>query len=108
LVSRPLKILFLIYAAFTLNDFDSQARSRSFAKTHFPVLELKFHICSIKKVFYPLYKSNIKRALQPENTFIEVFVSVSACQTCMRVNAALEMTNTFLDQIYRRAKNAIY
>jgi len=46
----------VIYAAFTLNGFDDQARNLAFVKTYFQVLKLKFHACSFKQAFYTLHK----------------------------------------------------
>jgi len=71
------------YAAFTLTGFDDQERNLMFVKTDFQVLKLKFHACSMKQTFYPLYKQNIEQAWQQENTFLQAFLSVPGCQTCM-------------------------
>jgi len=62
-------------AAFTLTGFDDQERNLTFMKNGFP---------SFKKLaFYPLHKQNIAWPWQHENTFIQVFLSVPGCQTCM-------------------------
>jgi len=37
----------------------------------------------MKQAFYPLYKQNIAWAIQQESTFLEAFLSVPGCQTCM-------------------------
>jgi len=38
----------------------------------------------MKQTFYLLHKQNIARARQQESTFLEAFLSVPGCQTCMR------------------------
>jgi len=45
----------LIYAVFTLNDFDDQKR-KTFTKTNFSSFKLKFHACRFKQAFYSLHK----------------------------------------------------
>jgi len=55
----------LINAAFTLSGCDDQERNLTFVKTAFQVLKLQFLACSM------------------ENTFLEAFLSVPGCQTCM-------------------------
>jgi len=37
----------------------------------------------MKQAFYPFYKQNIARALKQESTFVEAFLPVPGCQTCM-------------------------
>jgi len=52
----------LTNAAFTLNGFDDQERTLTFAKMDFQILKLKFHACSMKQAFLLLHKLNIARA----------------------------------------------
>jgi len=73
----------LCNAAFTLNGFDDQERNRTFVKTDFQVLKPKLKACSFKQDFYPLHNLNIARSWQQENSFIQAFLSVPGCQTCM-------------------------
>jgi len=73
----------VINAAFPLSGFDNQERNLMFVKTAFQAFKLQFLACSMKQAFYPLYKQNIARALKQESTFLEAFLSVPGCQTCM-------------------------
>jgi len=52
----------LTNTSFTLSGFDDQERNLTFVKTAFQILKLKFHACSTKQAFHPLYKQNIARA----------------------------------------------
>jgi len=45
--------------------------------------ETQIPACSMKQALYPLHKLNIALAGEQENTLIQVFCSVSGCQTCM-------------------------
>jgi len=73
-----------------------------FVKTAFQVLKVKFLVCSMKQAFYPLPKQNIAPAWQQTKycaslttnkilrqlgnkkvLFLQVFLSVPGCQTCM-------------------------
>jgi len=72
----------IYYAAFTLSSFDNQERNLTFVKTAFQVLKLKFLAFSRKQTFYLLHK-HIVRAWQQESIFLEAFLSVPGCQTCM-------------------------
>jgi len=74
---------FQYYAAFTLRRFDDQKRNLTFVKTAFQVLKLQFLACSMKQAFYQLHNQNIARDWQQESNFLEAFLSVPGCQTCM-------------------------
>jgi len=54
-----------------------------FVKTACQALKIQFFACSNKQAFYSLFKQNISGAWQQESTFVETFLSVPGCQTCM-------------------------
>jgi len=70
-------------AAFTLNGFDDQERNIMLVKTVFQVLKLESYDCSFKQAFYPTHKLYIAWPWQHENIFVQAFLSVPGCQTCM-------------------------
>jgi len=70
-------------AAFTLMGFDNQERNLMFVKTDFQVSKLIFHACNFQQAFYTLHKLYIAWLWEHKNTFIQVFLSVHGCQTCM-------------------------
>jgi len=51
---------------------------------NFHVSKIKFYACNFKQVLHTLYKLNITRTRQHENTFAKAFRLIPGCQTCMR------------------------
>jgi len=50
-----------------------EQRGQKIVKTDFQVLKFKFHACSFKQAFYPLYKLYIAWPWQHKITFIQAF-----------------------------------
>jgi len=49
----------------------------------------------MKQAFYRFHKENIARAWQQQYTFLQAFLSVSGCQTCMCKRGIRQGLRTF-------------
>jgi len=56
----------------------------------------------MKQAFYPLCKQNIVRVLQQESTFLETFLSVPGCQTCMYKRGISRKFFIFLNSLLQK------